>query len=97
MYNISEQRMSRRCKHDIIRYTHRLCQREQCRNLLVSEHIDMCATSDIQIQIYTSVVVENEVTGGVHSLYAVWIGGEGLQEPRILLSDEIQDFFISPI
>ena len=52
--------------------------------------------SVVQINVYSSIGVEDEVSDGVGALDGKWVVVKGLQEPRVLFCYKLARFLIGP-
>jgi len=60
------------------------------------ERVEGAEASDVQIDVHAAVVVKNEISNGVGSLDRVGVSVEGVQEPGIVLSNEISRTRVCP-
>ena len=60
------------------------------------EGVEGAEATDVQIDVHAAVVVENEISNGVGSLNRVGVSLESVQEPGIVLSNEISRTRVCP-
>ena len=60
------------------------------------ERVEWAETADVQVEIDTSIMVQNEITNSVGTLNSVGVTVEGIQEPVVMFSDEFTGTCICP-
>lgn len=81
-------------EHKVIGYTDRLGSGEN--DGVDQERVHGAETTDVEVDVDTAIVVEDEVADNVGSLDGVCITVEGVEEPTVVLGDELTGTGIGP-
>ena len=80
--------------HRIIAYTGRYGSPKP--RWVAEKGIEAAIAAVIEIKIYTSVMIENEISDGISTLDRIRIRVEGIEEPFVFFRDEGAGFLVSP-
>jgi len=69
-----QQRMALFCKHEVVRYSHRDSLREN--NRIYEERVQGAKASDVQIKVYSTIMMKDEITNCVGTLNRIGIAVE---------------------
>ena len=92
--NAHEERVVRHGAHCVVGDTggHSLAHPGRVRK----QRFEFAVAAIVKIDVYTAIVVEDEVADGVGSLDGVGVVLEGLVEPLVFVLDELQTGFVGP-
>lgn len=82
------------CEHKVVGDSQRVRPRQNDRE--GEQGVHRTKTANVQIDVDTTVVIQDEVTDSISALDRIRVAVEGLEEPGVLLRDELARGNVSP-